>query len=153
VYRSTLTLWQDTIARQPDDPYAHDNLGIALAQSGRLQEAIEQFQTTLRLNPNHVVAHNNLGIMLRRTGHLSEALQQYDLAVKIDPNYTEAYFNEALTYAQMQRSDDAIAAAEHALALAQSAKQEIFVQRIQTWLDQYRARLIGSFQMPSQLQR
>ena len=38
----------------------HNNRGIALAQSGRWQEAATEWQRALQLNPNHVNARRNL---------------------------------------------------------------------------------------------
>ena len=34
VYRSQIALWRDTVAKRPDNPRAHHNLGMALAQAG-----------------------------------------------------------------------------------------------------------------------
>ena len=49
------------------------NLGVALYQQGRTDEAIRQFQEAIRLKPDHAEAHNNLGTALsgraNRRGH------------------------------------------------------------------------------------
>jgi tetratricopeptide (TPR) repeat protein len=38
----------------------HNNLGAALAQMGRISEAIEQLKAALCINPNYIDARNNL---------------------------------------------------------------------------------------------
>jgi tetratricopeptide (TPR) repeat protein len=43
-YRSSLAIWQDTLAKRPDNPRAHCNLGFALAGMGRWQEAIPLYE-------------------------------------------------------------------------------------------------------------
>ena len=45
----------------PENSIAQNNLGIALAAQGRVDEAIQHFDRALRLNPDDAKAHNNLG--------------------------------------------------------------------------------------------
>ena len=51
-YRSELAIWQDTVRKRPANPRAHNNLGVALAQQGRLDDAFAHFSEALRLNPS-----------------------------------------------------------------------------------------------------
>ena len=56
----------------PDSAEAHNNLGIALASQGKLDEAIDQLQQALRLQPAFVDAQRNLA-KLRSLKPTSEA--------------------------------------------------------------------------------
>ena len=58
----------------PDYAQAHLNLGSTLAKTGRLPEAIVEYEEALRLEPNYAQAHLNLGNALVKTGHLPEAI-------------------------------------------------------------------------------
>src|SRR5208283_5312616 len=62
VYRSQETLWSDTLPKNPDSWMAHNNLGVAFFQRGKLDDALAQFQKALEINPNYAEAHTNLGI-------------------------------------------------------------------------------------------
>jgi tetratricopeptide (TPR) repeat protein len=44
----------------PDFAEAHYNLGNALAQVGRVQEAIQHYEQALRIKPDFAVARNAL---------------------------------------------------------------------------------------------
>ena len=44
----------------PNSASAHNNLGAALAQIGRIPEAIAEFKAALRINPSYIEARNNL---------------------------------------------------------------------------------------------
>ena len=44
----------------PDDYLAHNGLGVALIQKGRVAEAVEQFRAALRLRPEYRMARANL---------------------------------------------------------------------------------------------
>src|SRR5690606_29386455 len=51
-YRSELTLWQDTVAKKPENPRAQNNLGLALRSAGRIDEAKAAFRRAIELQPN-----------------------------------------------------------------------------------------------------
>ena len=44
VYASAETLWRDTLARNSTAWLAHANLGVALAQTGKIEEAIAHYE-------------------------------------------------------------------------------------------------------------
>jgi Flp pilus assembly protein TadD len=64
------------IRLQPDNADAHYNFGIALAQTGKLQNAAREFRATVDLRPSDVEARFNLGIALARLGPRDEAIVQ-----------------------------------------------------------------------------
>ncbi len=118
IYADPETLWRDTISKNPSAWMAHNNLGILLAQQGKTQEAITQFEATLALHPNHAKAERNLGHALFESQRLADAIPHYEAAVRIDPLYAEGHANLAFALAQAGRGSDAIAHYERSLALA-----------------------------------
>jgi Flp pilus assembly protein TadD len=56
---------------------------VALAKSGRLAEAVVQFQRVVQLEPNEPEAHDNLGLALRDSGKLREAEAEFDRAGRL----------------------------------------------------------------------
>ncbi len=68
-YRSELAIWQDTVRKRPMNPRAHNNLGVALAQQGSLDEAFAHFSEALRLNPSDPDAFHNFTRLLARQDH------------------------------------------------------------------------------------
>ena len=66
VYGDAETLWRDTLAKNPNAWVAHNNLGIALKDQGKVQEAVGQYEQALRINPNYADAHYNLGSLCYR---------------------------------------------------------------------------------------
>ena len=59
-YQAAVELFQKEVAARPDDPAAHNNLGVGLLLRGDVEPAIAQFEHTLRLNPGHEQARRNL---------------------------------------------------------------------------------------------
>jgi hypothetical protein len=70
---------------------AHNNLGAALHDLGRLTEAEASCREALRLRPNHPEAHSNLGNALHELGRLTEAEASYREALRLRPNHPEAH--------------------------------------------------------------
>jgi Flp pilus assembly protein TadD len=68
---------------KPDYADAENDLGIALAQIDRLQEAVAHFEAALRLRPDYGDAHNNLGVILRALGRTREADTHFAEAARL----------------------------------------------------------------------
>ena len=93
LYADIETLYRTTIDRNPDCCMARNNLGLALAGRGRIDEAIEQYQQALKTNPDYAEAHVNIGTALAGRGRIDDAMAHYRRALDIRPNYAEAHNN------------------------------------------------------------
>ena len=137
-YISALTIWQDAVEKRPNNARAHNNLGLALADAGKVQDATEHWEQALRLKPDFAEPHNNLGTSLREQGKLQEAISQYEQALQIDPDYAQAQYNwgnvllrankpqEAIEhYEQAVRTDPDLAEAHYNLGLALMGQGEL----------------------------
>jgi len=84
-YRSEAVMWTDVVAKRPDNPRAHNNLGHILLDGGRVEGAIVQFSEAVALNPYYTHAQYNLGTALMLQGKLDEARVHLIEAVRLDP--------------------------------------------------------------------
>ena len=86
--------YQQALRINPEYAGAHESLGIALAQFGRLPEAIVQ-RTSKRCKSVPITPRRTTtSVMLfDRVPSIPEAIAQYQEAVKINPEYAEAYDN------------------------------------------------------------
>ena len=76
---------------KPDVAEAHNALGNALLQLGKLDAAVTSYGRALDLRPDFAEALSNLGRALRKQGRLEEAEAAYRRAIAINPNYVEAH--------------------------------------------------------------
>jgi tetratricopeptide (TPR) repeat protein len=124
VTRQQLGHWQDseTLFRHAlevtkGNCLAYNGLGSALAEKGRVDEAIGQYQQALRLKPNNGYAHNNLGSALHRQGRNDEAIPHFEECVRLQPDYAFAYFNLANAFQEKGQLEDTIRAYQAGLKL------------------------------------
>ncbi|HZT75578.1 MAG TPA: tetratricopeptide repeat protein [Vicinamibacterales bacterium] len=71
------------------------NLGAALQDEGRVDEAIAQYRRAIAERPDYAPAYNNLATALRKAGKRDEARAAYERALALQPDFASAHFNLA----------------------------------------------------------
>ncbi len=92
-FDAAVPAWKKALELAPDDPRGHNNLGVALVETGRIDEAIAEYRKSLEFNPASSQAHNNLGSALAERGRLDEALPEFEKAVELNPDNAAAHVN------------------------------------------------------------
>jgi tetratricopeptide (TPR) repeat protein len=90
-----------------DDPVTHYNMGLLMSVTGRLDEAVKQYERALTLDPMHVDARGNLAIVLARQGRLDRAVRELTTLVERDPENASARTNLGLLLIQQGRAEQA----------------------------------------------
>ena len=93
------------------------NLGVALRDQGKLDEAVAAHRQAMWINPEFAEAHSNLGITLRDQGKLDQAVAALREAIRIKPNYAEAFSNLGAALRDQGKLDDAVAALREAIQI------------------------------------
>jgi tetratricopeptide (TPR) repeat protein len=117
IYHDLVTLYTSTLTRNPGCWMAHYNLGIALNDRGKTDEAIAHYQQAIELRPSYAEAHYNLGRLLAQKGQLDGAVIHYEKALEINPADAEAQNNLGVTLFGSGRIDEAIAHYQEALKI------------------------------------
>jgi len=74
--------------------------GIALADLGRVPEAVTQFRRALEIDPNHAPALQNMGIVALRANDLQAAEQNLARALELNPRLPLALNSLGVVYAR-----------------------------------------------------
>ena len=90
--------YRRVIELAPDWIEAHINLGVALYQVGRIDEAQAAFQAAVRLDPENGISRYNLGCVLEERGKIGEAIEHLRHAASVIPDHPDVHFNLALAY-------------------------------------------------------
>jgi Tfp pilus assembly protein PilF len=80
-WKDDVALFSHTLEVTSGNNVAHDLLGLALAQQGRLAEAAPHFYAALEINPRDEMAHANFGYYRLAEGDAAGAAQQFKLAI------------------------------------------------------------------------
>lgn len=106
-YATAERLWADTVAKRPDNPRAHHNLGLAEAARGRLEAAERHLRRALELAPDGPEPRYNLALVLGRRGRSDEAIELYREVIRAEPGHAAAHNNLANLLLASGRSDEA----------------------------------------------
>jgi tetratricopeptide (TPR) repeat protein len=117
IYHDVVTLWQDTIAKNPQCWLAENNLANELIQKGEFNEAKLYWEQALRNKPDYYEAYNNFGYALFQAGETPAAIRLLEQAVRIQPNSPQAHVNLGSALVIAGRPDDAISHYKQALKI------------------------------------
>jgi tetratricopeptide (TPR) repeat protein len=92
-WHDSTTLWNQTLAIDPHNYLAHNNLGFVYHSDGKLDEAIRHYKASLEAEPTYPLALYNMGCALAEKGRTREAIGYYQQALKSNPDYTDAHNN------------------------------------------------------------
>ena len=108
VWSDSVTLFEHALSVTKDNWLIHANLGGALLDSGRAEEAIPHEREALRIRPDYAVARGNLGQALEQTGRHAEAIEQFELSLRLRPNDANAHNNLAAVFVGQERMAEAM---------------------------------------------
>src|SRR5262249_53454784 len=91
-----------------------NNLGTALQNEGRLDDAIAHYQRAIALRADYAPAYNTLASPLKSKGRIADAIATYEQALGVQPEYPEADYNLANALVEAGRRDEAIAHSQRA---------------------------------------
>jgi Flp pilus assembly protein TadD len=91
IWGDSLRLWQDVVTKSPNKGRALNNLGVALDDAGKRQDAYNLFTQAIAVDPNYYKSYYNLADLYLVSGQPDEALPLLQTAIRINPNFREAY--------------------------------------------------------------
>jgi tetratricopeptide (TPR) repeat protein len=105
-------LWRHAIAVVPGNFVAYQNLGEALRDRNRLDEALPNLRQALANVPanspgQEAMIHNDIGLVLSRKGQFADAAAEFAAAVGLSPRFAEAKLNLANALAAGGRAAEA----------------------------------------------
>ncbi|MFA4994078.1 MAG: tetratricopeptide repeat protein [Bdellovibrionales bacterium] len=101
----------------PHDPETLTNLGIALRNLTRQEEAVTRFKQALAHRADYIPALRNLGSLYYEIGRMGEAESSYERVLRLSPKYAPAHFDYGNSLLSLGKINEAIAQYEYALKL------------------------------------
>jgi len=117
VWRNDVTLWTDTVAKEPDSEDAWYNLGKSYSDAGQKDSALAAYSRALSINPTAKDILNNIGGIYMDRGEILTARPFLMEAVSYDPGYFPGLMNLGKNYYLSGELKNAEATFKRALAL------------------------------------
>jgi adenylate cyclase len=108
------------LALDPDNTWAHLNMGNVRRIEGRIEEAVAEAERSLALSPSNVDAVASLGYSDERRGEFGKSLEYLDKAIQANPHGPSLvyfYGGKALANFGLKNYDQAIDWARQAIAI------------------------------------
>jgi tetratricopeptide (TPR) repeat protein len=134
MYGDPITLYQTALKKNPDLWMLHSNLGDALFDAGRIQEAIPELKEAIQMNPDTEDAHFYLARSLAKNRRWDEAIQHYEETIRLRPDFMQANRELADLYAGIGRTQEAMVTAEKALVVAHVTGNIKLQKQIEDWI-------------------
>lgn len=112
--------YQQSIELEPDFPDAHLNLGLALADLGRTEEAVQAMKTAIELDPKDPLARQELAGLQMDEGDFRSAISLLKEVTRLEPENFEAWLDLGICYAQKGFYEEA----ERAYGTAAALKED-----------------------------
>ena len=130
-YDQAAEAYEAAIVADPDYLAAHVQLGVALENLDRDEQALSSYRHAYEINDEDISAVYFLGLLSARLGHNDEALGLFDEAARLFdqglvptatpgtelPDLADVYLNRAVVNVHLDRLDDALADTDRALEL------------------------------------
>jgi len=117
-YASTISLYEDTVAKCPSNARAMALLANYYRQAGRLEDARKWLERSLALEPGVRPVLNNLGTVWQELGQPGKAVTCFQQALALEPGDTATLNNLGNALILSGRAPEGIAQLESALRIA-----------------------------------
>jgi tetratricopeptide (TPR) repeat protein len=105
--RGAIPHFEEALRLEPEFPLARVDLGSALGQVGRYDEAAAQFRAALRLGETADLRYD-LGLVYARQGRMGDAIRECEAALRLAPDHDRAHAQLGLALAASGRLDEAL---------------------------------------------
>ena len=124
IWANSITLFEDSIKKDPRNYLAHYNLAMAYEGVGKIKAAEQQYIQAIKYNPEYVGAYTNLGILVYRKREYHRALILFQEAIRLKPDSLSEINNLALAVQLKKKYSEGINASINAFleALKNSPK-------------------------------
>ena len=110
VWENDFTLWNDVIAKYPDEIYkSYANRGLAYSSLEEWKNAITDFTRVIEVDPKYDWGYIDRGVAYQHTGQWERSVDDFTRAIDINPAAFDAYAGRSVSYGVLGQPEKAIA--------------------------------------------
>ena len=107
-WKNSIEICNHALQVTKDNYLAHINLGSALFDEGKTEEAIAHYNEAIRIMPNIILSYNKRGIAYAKLGRHQRALEDFNKAISLKPDDAISYNCRGNAYAELGQYQMAI---------------------------------------------
>ncbi|MFA5323661.1 MAG: tetratricopeptide repeat protein [Smithella sp.] len=116
-WKDSITLYSHTLQVTKDNALAHKNIGMALAEKGKFEEAFFHYNKALLIVPGDAGIYYNRGSAYNELGQYHMAIDSFNKTLLITPKDAKAFYNRGFAYSQLGQYQMAIDSFDKAIEL------------------------------------
>ncbi len=116
-YNETVDIANHALAKESGNLQALQFRGSALGASGRVSEAMVDFQKILDADPGNPHAIFNLAVAYKEANLLNQAIETFSKLIVANPEFPNVFYERGFTYGKMGLFPQALADMEQSIAL------------------------------------
>jgi len=106
-WKNSITLFSHALSVTKNNYMAYNNLGLALTEEGKCNEAINHYNKAIQMRHDFVLLYNNRGLAYAKLGQYQRAIDDYNEAIRLKSDYKEAYNNKGIAYFKLGQYEQA----------------------------------------------
>jgi tetratricopeptide (TPR) repeat protein len=97
-WKSSVSLWENASAQNPNDPLSWSNLGLAQDDLKEYEKAVKSYAQALKVDPVHFDATFNLAVAFNKLKRYDDAAKMFGRAMELKPDYADSWFARGQVY-------------------------------------------------------
>jgi tetratricopeptide (TPR) repeat protein len=107
-WKNSIDLFNHTLQVTKHNYLAHIDLGSALFDEGKTEDAIAHYSEAISIMPNIILSYNNRGIAYAKLGQHQRAFEDFNKAISLKSDDADVYINRGFAYTQLGQYQRAI---------------------------------------------
>ena len=100
-WKNSIELFNHALQVTKDNFLAHNSLGFALAEEGKIEEAVDHYNKAILIRSDYVLPYYNRGNACAELGQHQHAIEDYNQAIRLKPDDADSYNNRGNAYAEL----------------------------------------------------
>jgi tetratricopeptide (TPR) repeat protein len=107
-WKNAVELYNHILKITSNNYAVHINLGSALFDEGKTEEAIRHYNEAIRIKPNLILSYDKRGVAYAKLGRHQLAFEDFNKAIRLRPDLADTYYNRGTLYYNLDRYQSAI---------------------------------------------
>jgi pentatricopeptide repeat protein len=92
-WQNPIIFYENNLQYTPNSYIQHNNLGMAYAEAGEYQKAIDHYSRSVELKSKYPQVYYNMGNAYRELGEVDKAIEYYQRSIQASPRFYFPYNN------------------------------------------------------------